>query len=123
MESIDTDSLDSNIFTARKQVDKIFCELESLKNVRKNSVFFLFELICNLMQKNNFHSLNKKDLVQRQFLVSRLVRENDRNEWNFNIKAIKRHIVDIMEFPLFERSDRFDKPTLFVRGEMSNYVT
>ncbi len=64
-----------------------------------------------------------KDLVQRQFLISRLVRENDRNVWNFNIKAIKRHIFDIMEFPQFENGTKFDKPVLFVRGEMSNYIT
>jgi hypothetical protein len=54
-------------------------------------------------------------------LVSRLTIENGKPRWHFNIDSIKDHVDDIMGFPEF--NTKFEKPTLFIGGELSSYIT
>lgn len=46
---------------------------------------------------------------------------NGQIEWGFNLPAVTNHVRDVMEFPNFGR--KFEKPTLFLGGELSNYLT
>ena len=41
--------------------------------------------------------------------------------WQFNIKSIIEHVNDIMGFPEFDT--QFLKKTLFLGGELSDYIT
>lgn len=93
MGSIDMSKLDPSIHKARKQVDILLCELPVLKN----------------------------DIHQRHFLLSRLASKNGQISWNFNLNSIANHLNDIMSFPEFET--QFHNPTLFLGGELSNYIT
>ncbi len=95
MSTIDMSSLAGlNIINARKQIDKRLCELEALK----------------------------RDPNQRQFLLTRVVEVDGKIDWHFNLPAIRDHIDEIMQFPNF--NDRqFLKPTLFIGGEYSEYIT
>ena len=85
--------LDPSLHKARKEVDSILCELPVLKN----------------------------DVHQRQFLLSRLATKDSQIAWNFNLKTIINHMNDIMSFPEFDT--QFKNPTLFLGGELSNYIT
>ena len=93
MDSIDMTKLDPSLHKARKEVDSILCELPVLKN----------------------------DVHQRQFLLSRLATKDSQIAWNFNLKTIINHMNDIMSFPEFDT--QFKNPTLFLGGELSNYIT
>ena len=93
MGSVDLSKLDPNIHKARKEVDSILCELPILKD----------------------------DLYQRQFLLSRLSVKNGKIVWNFNLKSINNHLNYIMDFPEF--NTQFHNPTLFLGGELSNFIT
>ncbi|CAF1014086.1 unnamed protein product [Brachionus calyciflorus] len=93
MRSIDMNELATKIVKARKQVDEQLCQLPSLK----------------------------KDIHQRQFLLTKLKEQNGKIMWNFNLEAIINHYQDIMNFPEF--NNQFHSPTLFLGGEYSEYVT
>ena len=58
----------------------------------------------------------------RQFLLKNLARNSDSNfEWRVNIHAIDEHIEEIGAGMQFE--GLFTGPTLFIKGERSNYYT
>lgn len=95
MSTIDMSSLAGlNVISARKQIDQRLCELEALK----------------------------RDPNQRQFLLTRVVEINGKIDWHFNLPAIREHIDEIMQFPDFN-GKQFQKPTLFIGGEYSEYIT
>ncbi len=60
----------------------------------------------------------------RQFLLKNLKREGNTFKWALNVGAIKQNMEHIMQ-GIIESSgtDRFHTKTLFVRGELSNYIT
>ncbi len=62
-----------------------------------------------------------KDVNQRQFILTRLGEKDGQIVWLFNLKSIINHLNHIMDFPFFE--SKFTKPTLFIGGELSNYIT
>ena len=62
-----------------------------------------------------------QDPAQRQFLLTRLAQKNGKTFWNFNIHSIIKHVDEIMEFPKF--NTKFENPTLFIGGQLSNYIT
>jgi len=49
------------------------------------------------------------------------VDENNVKMWQFNIKSIINYINNIMDFPSID--SQFNKSTLFIGGELSNYIT
>ncbi len=62
------------------------------------------------------------DVGTRQFLLKNLYR-NEQNEfaWRMNLDLIKSQIENIGE--ALPENAHFNKPTLFIRGEKSNYIT
>ncbi|RNA09428.1 alpha beta hydrolase domain-containing 11 [Brachionus plicatilis] len=93
MKSIDMNSVGQTLIQARKEIDKILCDLPNLK----------------------------KDVHQRQFILTRLKEENGNIRWNFNLDAIMTHYQDIMNFPAFK--NQYHNPALFLGGERSDYIT
>ena len=57
----------------------------------------------------------------RQFLLSNLGQENSELAWKSNLRSLRNSIGDLSTNPLSE-SDRYDGPTLFVRGGKSGHV-
>lgn len=61
------------------------------------------------------------DFGTRQFLLKNLTREDDgRFSWKMNLPVLWQHYADILA-PV--QGEPFDKPTLFVRGSRSDYIT
>jgi len=57
----------------------------------------------------------------RQFLLKNLYRKDDTSyAWRLNLEAIQDHTTDIGRSITTDRS--YDKPTLFIRGEKSDYI-
>jgi esterase len=57
----------------------------------------------------------------RQFLLKNLFRQEDQSyAWRLNIDAISSHSADIGRS--FSQNKTYDKPTLFIRGEKSDYI-
>ena len=58
----------------------------------------------------------------RAFILTRIAEfENGIFSWNFNIKSINENIENIMQFPNVDK--KYEKSTLFMGGEKSNYIT
>ncbi|MDH5353573.1 MAG: alpha/beta hydrolase, partial [Gammaproteobacteria bacterium] len=62
------------------------------------------------------------DPVLRGFLLQNLAREGDGWRWKVNWAAIKQHMPDLIDFPVPENGWKIDIPTLFMRGENSDYI-
>ena len=61
------------------------------------------------------------DFGIRQFLLKNLERNADGTyQWKFNLKVLEKEILPISEWAISEGSCQ--KPTLFVKGERSNYI-
>ena len=59
----------------------------------------------------------------RSFLLQNLVAENGAFSWRINLKALADRMDEITGFPTADfGGERFDRPTLFVAGERSDYV-
>lgn len=57
----------------------------------------------------------------RQFLLKNLDRMDEGSyQWKFNLSVLEREIVPISEWNISE--GKFEKPTLFVKGERSEYI-
>lgn len=80
-----------------------------------------FSIEAKNTKNNCFIFIIFKDVNQRQYILTRLGERNGKIDWLFNIKAIKEHVHHIMEFEEFNA--QFHKPTLFLGGELSNYIT
>ncbi len=57
----------------------------------------------------------------RQFLLTNLEQENSEFVWKPNLRSLRNSIGELSANPLDE-TDRYDGPTLFVRGGKSGYV-
>ncbi len=67
-------------------------------------------------------SKHLNDVSTRQFLLKNLYWiEKEKLAWRFNLPVIKRDIEIIGKG--LENIQAFEKPTLFIRGEKSNYIT
>ena len=62
------------------------------------------------------------DPMLRGFLLQNLVREGESWRWKVNWSAIQQQMNELILFPLEANDWRIDTPTLFVRGENSDYV-
>lgn len=93
MNAVNMSLLNKDLYKAKKEVDLMLCELPVLK----------------------------EDINNRQFLLSRLVDESNVKMWHFNIKSIMQYLDNIMDFPVI--ASQFNKSTLFIGGELSNYIT
>lgn len=58
----------------------------------------------------------------RAFLLQNLVRDDDGFHWRINLDALDRHGRELADFPSPYRDATFSGPTLFLRGEHSDYV-
>ena len=58
----------------------------------------------------------------RAFLLQNLVRDDDGFHWRINLDALDRHGRELADFPSPYRDATFEGPTLFLRGEHSDYV-
>ena len=58
---------------------------------------------------------------ERAFFMLNLIRKNERLTWKINLEALKSHMDDIMNFPKVDTE--FNKPTLFVAGSKSDYIS
>lgn len=56
----------------------------------------------------------------RQFIMKALYREGEGFAWRFNLKVITEQYDHILQG--MDGNPVFDKPTLFVKGELSNYI-
>ncbi|MEE9169854.1 MAG: alpha/beta fold hydrolase [bacterium] len=62
------------------------------------------------------------DLRERQLLLKNLRRKEDHSfAWKANLEVIRRNMHLVYE--AIESDNQFDKPTLFLRGENSDYIT
>lgn len=62
------------------------------------------------------------DIRLRSFLLQNLVSDAGRYRWRIFLPAIARALPDLSGFPNLSPSRRFWAPSLFVRGEQSDYV-
>ena len=62
------------------------------------------------------------DPMLRGFLLQNLAREGDCWRWKVNWAAIRHHMSDLTDFPMPDNGWRIDIPTLFMRGENSDYI-
>ena len=66
-------------------------------------------------------SLDIKEFSVRQFLMKNLYRDQNKQfSWRFNIKVLKEKLDNISGAEFLQES--IDTPTLFLKGEMSNYI-
>ena len=66
-------------------------------------------------------SLDIKEFSVRQFLMKNLYRDQNKQfSWRFNIKVLKEKLDNISGAEFLQAS--IDTPTLFLKGEMSNYI-
>ncbi|MCW8092048.1 alpha/beta fold hydrolase [Alteromonas sp. ASW11-130] len=58
----------------------------------------------------------------RQFLLKSLVKnEKDKWQWRFNVHNLREHYDAICDWP--ESQQTYNGPTLFIKGELSDYLT
>lgn len=62
------------------------------------------------------------DPMLRGFLLQNLVKEETGWRWKVNWQAIDQQMSELSGFPLAESNWSIDIPTLFIRGDNSNYV-
>ncbi|MBL0341490.1 MAG: hypothetical protein IPP71_11435 [Bacteroidetes bacterium] len=79
----------------------------------------------NSSSRNAVEEILKADIDEsstRQFLMKNLYwKEKDRLDWRFNLKVINEKIESVGERITYNHP--FEKPTLFVKGEKSNYIS
>lgn len=62
-----------------------------------------------------------KELAVRQFLLKNLTRDKEGNfSWKMNLPIIHQYYPEILS--AIQSSNTFDQPTLFLRGELSDYI-
>jgi len=81
-----------------------------------------FEKIKTRGEADDFVAKGIPDESTRQFLLKNLYWEEDHSlNWRFNLKSITTNIETVGE-AIYPKS-KFDVPTLFIRGEKSDYIT
>ncbi|WP_017446005.1 alpha/beta fold hydrolase [Gayadomonas joobiniege] len=75
--------------------------------------------------KNRQHVLNELsesiDDATSQFLLKGLKKSHEQWHWQFNLTAIEQNYHNICAFP--RHSKQFNRPTLFIKGGLSDYIT
>jgi len=61
-----------------------------------------------------------KDVGIRQFLLKNLLRDGNTFRWKMNLDVIAKHIEEVGKG--LNQNAHFDKSTLFIRGERSDYI-
>ncbi|MFK8067872.1 MAG: alpha/beta fold hydrolase [Gammaproteobacteria bacterium] len=75
--------------------------------------------------RSNADQLLAKTIDQpslRQFFLQNLLKENDRYNWRINLNAIEKAMPTLSGFPDYSDDQLFNKQTLFLRGENSDYI-
>jgi len=78
--------------------------------------------ISSRNQANDLLKSGIKDGGLRLFLLQNLIHEAEGFQWRINLPAIKAALTDISAFPTFMKSSQYSGPTLFLGGEMSDYI-
>ncbi len=78
--------------------------------------------ISSRSQANDILKTDIEDGGLRLFLLQNLVHNSQGFQWRINLPAIKAALPDISAFPTFTRSSRHSGPTLFLGGDMSDYI-
>ena len=91
-------------------------------------------LIINSLLKMNLDLINSREEADiilseyidqkflRSFLLQNLELVNGKYKWSINLKAIKKSLNDLRNFPVINNINRFDKEVLCIYGGKSNYV-
>jgi len=91
------------------------------KYILKSLIDLDVSLISNIREAVEALAPAIPSLTIRYFLVKNLVRSDDRRyRWKINLEAIQRHYEELSRGPRIKTL--FAKPTLFIRGENSNYI-
>ena len=80
--------------------------------------------VKDLSSRNEADEIVKKlipDFGTRQFLLKNLSREKDGFSWKMNLDIIAKNIEEVGKS--LNQNAQFKKPTLFVRGSKSDYIT
>lgn len=74
--------------------------------------------------ETHFERFGVDEWAHRQFLLTNLVRDPETKafKWQINVAGIDRNMEQVAQSPLAE-GERFEGPTLFIRGENSNFMT
>lgn len=78
-----------------------------------------------ISRRSEADRLLAKDIDQpllRLFLLQNLIKNNNQFAWRINLDSIKNGMTEISGFPEYSADQMFDKNTLFLRGENSDYV-
>jgi len=78
--------------------------------------------ITSRQQVDEILSRSFEDLGLRAFLLQNLDRNETGFRWRINLRSIKNHMDDILGFPKLDKNDKYDGPTLFLKGGMSDYI-
>lgn len=65
--------------------------------------------------------LGVKEWAMRQFLLTNLVRTAEGFAWRVNLPVLQRQLPQLAATPL-DAADRYDGPTLFIRGDRSPFI-
>ena len=80
-----------------------------------------FSIIRSRKEAEEKLSLKIKDEGTKQFLLKNIYwRDKDTLDWRFNLEMLSKNIDTVGE--VINENARFDKPTLFLRGEKSDYI-
>ena len=80
--------------------------------------------ISKCSKRSEVEAIIRKDFPdqrERAFFMLNLIRKNERFTWKINLEALQSHMDDIMNFPKVDTE--FNKPTLFVAGSESDYMS
>ncbi len=60
--------------------------------------------------------------ILRAFLLQNLVYHNTCYDWRLNLPVLARSMSALTDFPEYPQKNRYDGPTLFLRGANSQYI-
>lgn len=90
-------------------------EFEAMNNLA-------LESIKNRADADKFMEAKISDWAWRQFILTNLVRDENKNfHWQINLPILTRWLPQIMLNPI-KNEDKFEGPTLFLRGENSDFI-
>jgi len=95
--------------------------LESHKTIINQMLNYSFEEKKSRTEIDNDFSNTINDFATRQFILKNIKRKEGKFKWKINIKSIHMNIHKMMENSLTE-DYLFEKPTLFIKAENSNYI-
>ncbi len=78
--------------------------------------------ISSRNQANDLLKADIKDGNLRLFLLQNLIRTEQGFQWRINLPVIKAALPDISSFPTFTQNSLYAGPTLFLGGDLSDYI-